>query len=145
MTVYYIPGSVREAFPLAVTDSNAIAGFACTGVWPLNRNTFTGVDIAPSSLTNRPLQVENDVPPTAFGVDDCSEPVPNNLFDDYVITSNPGSPSLLELSDIQAHDLNQLSTSAISDPSPCSPQRGPSGIQPIPTISFSPLEIRLLP
>ncbi|CAH4029582.1 unnamed protein product [Pieris brassicae] len=63
MTIHYIPGIVKEAFPLSVTDRNAIAGFTCTGISPFNRNIFTAVDHAPSSVTDRPLQLDSQIPP----------------------------------------------------------------------------------
>lgn len=55
MTIHYISGIVREAFPLSVTDRNAIAGFACTDISTFNRNIFTAIDYAPSSVTDRLL------------------------------------------------------------------------------------------
>lgn len=54
MTIHHIPSIVREAFPLAVTAVNAIAGFKCTGISPFNRNIFTPVDFAPAAVTDRP-------------------------------------------------------------------------------------------
>lgn len=38
MTIHHIPGIVKEAFPFAFTDANAIAGFKCIGINPFNRN-----------------------------------------------------------------------------------------------------------
>lgn len=61
ITIHYIPGIVREAFPASVTDRNAIAGITCTGISPFNRNIFTAVDYAPSSVTDRPLQTNSEI------------------------------------------------------------------------------------
>lgn len=69
MTIHYIPGIIREAFPLAVSDRNAIAGFTCTGISLFHRNIFTAVDFAPSSVTDRPLQANNEIQALAFEVD----------------------------------------------------------------------------
>ncbi|XP_046615411.1 MFS-type transporter clz9-like [Neodiprion virginianus] len=83
MTIHYIPGIVKEAFPLSVTDRNAIAGFTCTGISPFNRNIFTAADYAPSSVTDRPLQFNSQIPP-------------NDLLNSSDATSsiqvNPGTP-----------------------------------------------------
>lgn len=55
MTIHHIPSIVKVAFPLAITDTNAIAGFKCAGISPFNRNIFTPVDFAPSTVTDRPV------------------------------------------------------------------------------------------
>lgn len=39
--------SIKEAFPLSVTDRNALTWFSCTGISPF-RNIFTSFDFAPS-------------------------------------------------------------------------------------------------
>lgn len=54
LTIYDIPGIVRETFPKAVTPSNIISGFKVAGIWPLNRDIFTDEDYLPSYVTDRP-------------------------------------------------------------------------------------------
>lgn len=61
MTIHYIPKVVREAFSLAVTTTNTIACFTCTGICPFNRNIFIEVDFALSSVTDLPLQNSNKI------------------------------------------------------------------------------------
>ncbi|KAG5873910.1 hypothetical protein JTB14_013468 [Gonioctena quinquepunctata] len=125
MTVHYIPGIVR-AFSLAFTDKNAIAGFTCTGMSPFNRSIFTEVDYAPSPVTDRPLQDNNEIQQSAIeddrtiGTDGLPEPGPS-------------------LRAIQT-EAKQLLSAGTSDPSPKSPQPGPSGLQATSTqlISFLP-------
>lgn len=143
MTIHYIPGIVREAFSLAVTDRNAIAGFTCTGISPYNRNIFTAVDFAPSSVTDRPLQDNNEIQPSAFEADRIIEtediPDPSNQLNSFRPYNSESS--------IQTDDANQLLSAGTFDPSPRSPQPGPSGLQAISTqlIPFSPQDIRPLP
>lgn len=57
MTIYNIPSLARGALPMAITPKNITAGFACSGIWPFNRDIFTEDDYAPSSVTDRPLEV----------------------------------------------------------------------------------------
>ncbi|KAG5883115.1 hypothetical protein JTB14_004648 [Gonioctena quinquepunctata] len=150
MTVHYIPGIVRESFSLAFTDKNAIAGFTCTGISPFNRSIFTEVDYAPSSVTDRPLQDNNEIQPSSIeydrtiGTDGLPEPGPSNQLNDH--SSRPNNSELPALRAIQT-EANQLLSAATSDPSPKSPQPGPSGLQATSTqlIPSSPEDIRPLP
>ena len=54
MTTYDIPHIVREAWTDSLIARNITAGFEKTGVFPFNRDLFTSVDFAPSSVTDRP-------------------------------------------------------------------------------------------
>ncbi|KAG5879960.1 hypothetical protein JTB14_010348 [Gonioctena quinquepunctata] len=82
MTVHYIPRIVREEFSLAFTDKNA-------GMSPFNRSIFTDVDYAPSSVTDRPLQDNNKIQPSAIevdrtiGTDGLPEPGPSHQLNDH--------------------------------------------------------------
>ena len=74
-------------------EKNDIAAFTCTGISSFNRNIFTSADVAPSSVTDRPLQVNNEILPTAFAVLNRPELELNNPLDDHSIASNdPESP-----------------------------------------------------
>jgi hypothetical protein len=55
MTIYNIPGIVKEAFPLAFTQNNIINSFRKAGIWPCNEDVFQDVDFAPSFVTDRPI------------------------------------------------------------------------------------------
>ena len=63
MTIYNIPGIVRNALPTAATQRNIQAGFQCTGVWPYHPNIFQDSDFAPSQVTDRPDPAEDLLPP----------------------------------------------------------------------------------
>ncbi|KAJ6645677.1 MFS-type transporter clz9 [Pseudolycoriella hygida] len=56
MTIYHIPGIVSTSLPLATTIPNIVAGFRCTGIFPLNPDVFQEVDFMPSITTDRPPQ-----------------------------------------------------------------------------------------
>lgn len=60
MTIYEIPGIIAQAFPLAVTPSNILAGFKACGISPFNRDIFQEHDFLPSSVTDRPLITNPD-------------------------------------------------------------------------------------
>lgn len=51
MIICNIPGIVKTALPLALTQSNIQAGFNCTGIF--NRDIFSELDFAPSYVTDR--------------------------------------------------------------------------------------------
>ncbi|KAK0146838.1 hypothetical protein N1851_013857 [Merluccius polli] len=52
MSIYDIPGIVRESLPQAATPTNGHAGFRCTGIWLFNRGIFQYCDFAPSLVTD---------------------------------------------------------------------------------------------
>ncbi len=55
MTICDIPDIVGEAWTDSVTPRNVAAGFVKAGVFLFNRDLFTDLDFAPSSVTDRPL------------------------------------------------------------------------------------------
>ncbi|KAJ8961306.1 hypothetical protein NQ314_005955 [Rhamnusium bicolor] len=63
MSIYDIPGILKIALPLALTQTNIQAAFRCTGIFPFNRDILTQLDFAPSSITDRPMRPPN-TPPT---------------------------------------------------------------------------------
>ncbi|XP_023942774.1 uncharacterized protein LOC112049208 [Bicyclus anynana] len=101
MTIYDIPGIVRTALPLALTQNNIMSGFEKTGIFPYNENKFDDADFAPSYVTDRPMG------------NDESEPQPS--------TSSAYFPPLLS--------NTQPSTSSDSLP-PTSPDIGETLINP---------------
>lgn len=56
MTIYHIPSIIKTALPIAGTNTNITAGFACTGICPLNENIFQEHEFMPSMVTDRPLE-----------------------------------------------------------------------------------------
>lgn len=54
ISIYDIPGLVKDVFPMAATPSNIMAGFRVSGVYPFNRDIFTDLDFLPSYVTDRP-------------------------------------------------------------------------------------------
>jgi hypothetical protein len=142
MTIHYIPGIVREAFPLSVTDRNAIAGFTCTGISPFNRNIFTAIDYAPSSVTDRPIQVNSEIRPndllTSFDATSSIQIDPDTPVDDLPTSS---------VQTDQRTDSNDLSNKSYNQ-RPNSPVPGPSGLQQANSsqpFNFTPKDLRPLP
>ncbi|XP_039312519.1 uncharacterized protein LOC120359372 [Solenopsis invicta] len=58
LSIYNIPGIIRDVLPLAATPSNIMAGFKKPGICPLNPNAFTDTDFALSFVTDRPVPPE---------------------------------------------------------------------------------------
>ncbi|KAJ8960684.1 hypothetical protein NQ314_006042 [Rhamnusium bicolor] len=56
ITIYEVAGLLGIAYTKAFTPTNIINGFRSTGIWPLNRNIFSGEDFLSSSVTDRPLE-----------------------------------------------------------------------------------------
>lgn len=53
VTIYDIPGLVKQAQMIAITPLNIVAGFKACGIQPFNRDIFTETDFAPSLPTDR--------------------------------------------------------------------------------------------
>lgn len=54
MSIYDIPRIIAQAFPLATTPTNIVAGFKTCGICPFNKNIFEEQEFMPSSVTDRP-------------------------------------------------------------------------------------------
>lgn len=54
MSIYDLPGIVKDALPLATTTTNAQVGFRCSVNWPLNRDIFSNQEYVPSRVTFHP-------------------------------------------------------------------------------------------
>ncbi|KAG5878162.1 hypothetical protein JTB14_028534 [Gonioctena quinquepunctata] len=89
----------------------------------------------------QPSAIEDD---RTIKTDGLPEPGPSNQLNDH--SSRPNNSELPALRAIQT-EANQLLSADTSDPSPKSPQPGPSGLQATSTqlIAFSPKDIRPLP
>lgn len=78
MSIYDIPGIIRDALPKAVTPTNIINGFRATGVYPFNRDIFNDTDFAPSSVTDRPEPIPENLTNQQIGkVEERKEPRDN--------------------------------------------------------------------
>ena len=55
MTIYHIPGIVKNALPRAASNSNVQAGFQCTGIFPFSESIFEEHEFSPSGVTDREL------------------------------------------------------------------------------------------
>ena len=69
MTIYDIPGIVKDALPKAFTPSNISAGFRVTGIHPYNKDIFSEVDFRPAQTTDQPL----------IGTTDATKPTQGRL------------------------------------------------------------------
>ncbi|XP_026826563.1 uncharacterized protein LOC113562203 [Ooceraea biroi] len=107
MTIHHIPGIVREAFPLAVTDANAIAGFKCTGISPFNRNIFTPVDFAPAAVTDRPpiASVQDDSNNNQNLAIEKENVLHNNQTESQVTDPKPGPSGLQKQDNFSPEDI----------------------------------------
>lgn len=150
MTIYDIPGIVKDSLPLAINPSNIMNGFKATGIWPLNADIFKDYHFAPSYVTDRPnpasKESETDMNITAPSLttnlsytgsfDNCSldisvSEIINSLENCDPITSNFTKEDTLFKTDVRG---------GISD---FEPTPGPSGLQKIK--DFSPSKIRPYP
>jgi len=62
MTIYDLPGIVRQALPRTVTPSNIQAGYCAAGIFPFNRDIFGQHEYLLSDVTDRPLDQVIHVP-----------------------------------------------------------------------------------
>lgn len=59
MSIYDIPGIVRDALPLAATPKNIQSGFRVSGLYPINRHIFNDDEFLTSAVTDRPTPLNN--------------------------------------------------------------------------------------
>lgn len=103
MTIYEIPGIIAQAFPLAATPSNIVAGYKTCGICPFNRDIFQDHDYMPSSVTDRPLITVQD-----------DESVPKDL-EIQIDSSSLDHPTVPEDQNTDPHQLS-VSPSVLVDP-----------------------------
>lgn len=118
MTIYDIPGVVKESLPLALNPANIMSGFKASGIWPLNADIFQDSDYALSFVTDRP-------DPAGQSAND--ENVSLNLLNPELLDSVP------ELDISTTEIIHQIETANEPTPS-CSGQNqfSPSKIRPLP-------------
>lgn len=122
MTIYDIPGVVKESLLLALNPANITNGFRASGIWPLNVDIFQDSDFAPSYVTDRPDP--NEEPEN---VADVTENLTLDLGNSELLDS-------IDELDVSTTEIHHTKTANESTPS-C------SGVQ----TSFSPTKIRPLP
>lgn len=108
MTIYDIPGVVKEAWPASVTPRNIMKGFEVTGICPLNPAIFQDCDFAPSYVTDQPPpdgstpNASGSISLTEYDAEHC-QPSAEKLLDDQPacpVSNPPNTISLTEDQDI---------------------------------------------
>ena len=92
MTIYDLPGIVRQALPHAATPSNIQAGFCAAGIFPFNRDIFDEHEYLPSDVTDRPLDQVIPVPqqPRTSAVQSSSSAVTDQAIP---VPQQPSTPA----------------------------------------------------
>lgn len=62
LTIYDLPGIVKECWPRAATPVNIVHGFEVSGVHPFNSDVFQNAEFAPSNVTDRPDPTVTETP-----------------------------------------------------------------------------------
>lgn len=73
VTIYEVGGLVGEAYQKAMTPATITNAFRRTGIFPFDRNVFSEIDFAPSSVTDRLIQSER----TLYIVDNSVSDIEN--------------------------------------------------------------------
>ena len=76
MTIYDIPGVVRDSLPLALNPANIMSGYKASGICPFNADIFQDSDFAPSYVTDRPNPIEEPVKDTENLTSNFENPEP---------------------------------------------------------------------
>ena len=123
ITIYDIPGIVKVAYPLAMTQRNIQNGFQKCGIFPFNRNVFEDADFGPSFFTDRPnpivTEIETETNSTA-----ASSAIPNgNRLETPEETTNQPSTSTInvDLPEIRVTSKQSLPPPVVHAPSTPSP------------------------
>lgn len=132
MTIYDIPSIVKQCLPLALTQSNIVAGFICTGICPFNRDIFTELDFAPSYVTDRPAP-DDTTPNTTEVVPEAS-------------TSRADPPTPCSIDTLSASTSAQVPLASPTINNKYTTEVSEADARPnTPTATFSPEIVRPLP
>lgn len=148
MTIYNIPGIIRNALPQAITPKNITSGFTCTGIWPFNREIFTEDDFAPSTVTDRPLEENNY---TDYPYHTAKEPITDQcstLNSAPQVCSSPSpipSTSKETVRSSGSSSLTPLSSKIVDQFTPPSSPKSKTHVLPPSKKKFTPEQIRPLP
>ena len=140
MTIYHIPGIVREALPLAITPKNIMSGFSCTGIVPFNRNIFDEMEFAPSLATDRPNPAEAISEPVAStSAASNSEPLASTLAisntEPLASTSAISNSEPVASTSAASNSEPVASTSAASNSEPVASTSAASNTEPVASTS----------
>ena len=140
MTIYHIPGIVREALPLAITPKNIMSGFSCTGIVPFNRNIFDEMEFAPSLATDRPNPAEAISEPVAStSAASNSEPLASTLAisntEPLASTSAISNSEPVAATSAASNGEPVASTSAASNSEPVASTSAASNTEPVASTS----------
>ncbi len=123
MSIYDIPGIVAIAYPPAEMPLNIQAGFRVAGVQPYNRDVFLDTELAPSYVTDRPIQNPALPGPST----NSALPGPStNLSDPSINSALPGSSTNSALPGPSTNSALPGPSTKLSDPSTNSALPGPS-------------------
>lgn len=124
-SIYEVAGCVREAHMKAMTPGNICAAFKATGIFPFDRNVFTDFDFAPSEVTDRQVDIENNQNEINTPVQDNASKTPSPSI---LELSNPGSLQVVQLIQPATQDTHSDGTkmsSACELQPPRTPQKSP--------------------
>lgn len=108
MAIYDLPGLEKEAISVAATPANIAQGFACTGIWPYNKDIIPDIEFAPASVTDQPN--EDAIPEQLDSQELPNKTSPFEQLDSQELLNNtsPSAPST------SGQILPQMSTQATS-------------------------------
>lgn len=129
INIYDIPNLVAVAFPRAFNPINIQKGFQCTGIWPLDSNTFTAEDFLSSQVTYLPEPENQESLKDASPVEPLSIPS----------TSTAPSPVVQSTKNAETSKGSQTTMDLLSTSTGSPPVIRPS------TSVVSPLHVRPFP
>ncbi|CAB3253349.1 unnamed protein product [Arctia plantaginis] len=104
VTIYEIPKLAAKAIPPAFKLQNIQRGFVKPGIWPFNSNIFSDEDFACSSVTDRCLPEEDNVPT-------------EQSISDQPVMEQPSTENKQSLEDRTSSNLKVTGPSQLESPS----------------------------
>ncbi|KAK9873409.1 hypothetical protein WA026_022468 [Henosepilachna vigintioctopunctata] len=109
----------------AMTPGNICTAFKATGIFPFDRNVFTNLDFAPSEVTDRQVDIENNKNGINTPVLDKESTTPSLPI---LELSSPGSPQVVQLINPADPDTRSDGTTILSScelQPPRTPEKSP--------------------